>query len=53
MFFFFVFEDSESDSSVDSSDFDSEPIRKRPFGLDGMKSNGDPISFSNDSSSQR
>lgn len=53
--FFFFFEDSDSDSSVDSSDIDSEPIsRKRPFSLDGLKSNvGDLISLSGDSSSQR
>ncbi|XP_027840985.2 general transcription factor IIF subunit 1 [Aphis gossypii] len=46
--------DSDSDSSVDSSDIDSEPIsRKRPFNLDGLKSNvGDLISLSGDSSNQ-
>jgi len=53
--FYFLFEDSDSDSSVDSSDIDSEPIsRKRPFNLDGMKNNvGDLIGLSGDSSNQR
>lgn len=52
--FFILFIDSESESSVDSSDIESEPIRKRPFGLDAMKSsNSDGIGFSNDTSNQR
>jgi len=53
MYFHFIFKDSDSDSSVDSSDIDSEPIRKRPFGLiDGMKNN-DLIGFPSDSSNLR
>lgn len=53
MYFILLFEDSDSDSSVDSSDIDSEPIRKRPFGfVDGMKNN-DLIGFPGDSSNQR
>lgn len=47
------FSDSDSESSVDSSDIDSEPIKKRPFNLDTLKSGGsDVISFSNDLSNQ-
>jgi len=52
--FILFFKDSDSDSSVDSSDIDSEPIRKRPFILDSLKNNsGDLIGFPGDSSNQR
>jgi len=53
MYYYFIFQDSDSDSSVDSSDIDCEPIRKRPFSLvDGMK-NSDLIGFPGDTSIQR
>jgi len=46
MYFFLYFQDSDSDSSVDSSDIDSELITQRLFSLvDGMK-HSDLIGYS-------
>ncbi|VVC26930.1 Transcription Factor IIF, Rap30/Rap74, interaction,Winged helix-turn-helix DNA-binding [Cinara cedri] len=45
--------ESESESSVDSSDIDCEPIRKKSIGLDLLKSNSnDSVGFSIDPSNQ-